>query len=80
MNLKILNQKIVSNELSPLYLNFQLVGGFDNYLNPEENDISLIKSYNQALNGNLLRKGSVPYLIASHHVEKFKQRRMVNKS
>lgn len=59
---------------------FQLIGGIKSLLEPEETEISLIKSYNQALNSNLLRQGSIPYLIAKHHVEKFKQRQQLNKS
>lgn len=44
------------------------------YLYPEETDESLIKSYFQALSGNLLRPGTVAHRIAQHHVEVYKNR------
>lgn len=43
------------------------------YLYPEETDESLIKSYSQALSGNLLRPNTISHRIASHHVEAFKK-------
>ncbi|XP_063832823.1 RNA polymerase II-associated protein 1 [Ostrinia nubilalis] len=44
------------------------------YLYPEETDMSLIKSYFQALSGSLLRPGTIAYRIAQHHVESYKNR------
>lgn len=52
-----------------------LFGGIDAYLSPCETDVSLLKCYYQAINNNLLRKGSIPYLIAQHHLNKFNERR-----
>lgn len=43
------------------------------YFYPEETDESLIRSYCQALSGNLLRPNTVTHRIASHHVEAFKK-------
>ncbi|XP_013195192.1 RNA polymerase II-associated protein 1 [Amyelois transitella] len=46
----------------------------EDYLYPEETDESLIKSYFQAVNSNLLRPDTIAYRIAQHHVECFKKR------
>lgn len=46
----------------------------DQYLYPAETDESLIKSYFQALSGNLLRPGTTAHKIAEHHVEMYKKR------
>uniref|UniRef100_A0A1A9ZVS9 RNA polymerase II-associated protein 1 N-terminal domain-containing protein n=1 Tax=Glossina pallidipes TaxID=7398 RepID=A0A1A9ZVS9_GLOPL len=51
-----------------------LIGGLSAYLEPAEEEESLLKAYNQALNTNLLSLNSLPYKIAKHHVEQFKQR------
>jgi RNA polymerase II-associated protein 1 len=45
-----------------------LLENFDEYLFPVETDLSLLKCYALALSSNLLRKGSVPWKIAEHHV------------
>ncbi|XP_026313425.1 RNA polymerase II-associated protein 1 [Hyposmocoma kahamanoa] len=45
----------------------------NDYFYPEETDESLIRSYSQALSGNLLRPNTISYRIASHHVEAFKK-------
>lgn len=45
----------------------------NDYLYPEETDESLIRSYRQALSGNLLRPNTISHRIASHHVEAFKK-------
>ncbi|KAM7358732.1 RNA polymerase II-associated protein 1 [Cochliomyia hominivorax] len=50
-----------------------LIGGLEAYLEPAEEEESLIRDYNNALNGNLLRMNTLPYKIAKHHVEKFKE-------
>lgn len=52
-----------------------LFGGINAYVSPDETDVSLLKCYHQAIGNNLLRKGSVPYLIAQHHLNKFNERR-----
>uniref|UniRef100_A0A1A9WBV2 RNA polymerase II-associated protein 1 C-terminal domain-containing protein n=1 Tax=Glossina brevipalpis TaxID=37001 RepID=A0A1A9WBV2_9MUSC len=51
-----------------------LIGGLTAYLEPAEEEESLLKAYNQALNTNLLRLNSLPYEIAKHHIEQFQQR------
>ncbi|KAL9929060.1 RNA polymerase II-associated protein 1 [Glossina fuscipes fuscipes] len=53
-----------------------LIGGLSAYLEPAEEEESLLKAYNQALNTNLLSLNSLPYKIAKHHVEQFKQRKV----
>ncbi|XP_023294123.2 RNA polymerase II-associated protein 1 [Lucilia cuprina] len=50
-----------------------LIGGLEAYLEPPEEEESLIRDYNSALNGNLLRVNTLPHKIATHHVEKFKE-------
>lgn len=52
-----------------------LFGGIDAYLSPDETDVSLLKCYHRAIGNNLLRNGSIPYLIAQHHLKKFNERR-----
>ncbi|XP_062565677.1 RNA polymerase II-associated protein 1 [Armigeres subalbatus] len=52
----------------------QLFGSLDEYLQPEETDVTLIKFYSQALNSNLLRPGSIPARIAAHHVQAYRER------
>jgi hypothetical protein len=41
----------------------------NSFLYPIESDVSLLKSYSQALASNLLRKESLPWKIANHHVK-----------
>ncbi|KAG6443117.1 hypothetical protein O3G_MSEX002660 [Manduca sexta] len=48
------------------------------YLYPEETDESLLKSYFQALSGNLLRPDTIASNIANHHVECLKKRSNIN--
>lgn len=50
----------------------QLFGSIEAYLSPEETDISLLKSYSEALKQNFLRKDSVPWKIAEHHTSQFR--------
>lgn len=50
------------------------------YLYPEETEMSLIKSYFQALSGYLLRPGTIPHRIAQHHLESYKKRTNNKKS
>ncbi|XP_058447793.1 RNA polymerase II-associated protein 1 [Malaya genurostris] len=50
----------------------QLFGSIDEYRQPTETDITLIKYYSQALNSNLLRPGSIPAQIAAHHVQAYR--------
>lgn len=45
-----------------------LLENFNEYLCPVETDESLLKCYAMALNSNLLRKDSIPWKIAEHHV------------
>lgn len=52
----------------------QLFGSLAEYLEPVETDVTLIKFYSQALHSNLLRPGSIPARIASHHVQAYRQR------
>ncbi|XP_052863796.1 RNA polymerase II-associated protein 1 [Anopheles cruzii] len=48
------------------------------YLRPGETDIVLLRSYAQALTSNQLRPGSIPHLVANHHVEAFHCRFRIN--
>uniref|UniRef100_A0A1Q3FUP8 Putative rna polymerase ii-associated protein 1 n=1 Tax=Culex tarsalis TaxID=7177 RepID=A0A1Q3FUP8_CULTA len=50
----------------------QLFGTLNQYLEPAETDVTLIKFYSQALHSNLLRPGSIPARIASHHVQAYR--------
>ncbi|XP_050083834.1 RNA polymerase II-associated protein 1 isoform X2 [Anopheles aquasalis] len=56
----------------------ELFDQLDAYLTPEETDTVLLRSYGQALNSNLLRVGSIPHQVASHHVEAFRRRPKAN--
>ncbi|KPI98938.1 RNA polymerase II-associated protein 1 [Papilio xuthus] len=56
------------------YLCYEL----NDYLYPEENDESLLKCYFRALNSNLMRRGTIVYRIAEHHVNNFKLRKTSN--
>lgn len=57
------------------FFHLQLIGGsIDDYLNPIENDLSLIKCYHRALQVNLLRPESIPHTIATHHVRNYLER------
>ncbi|XP_073843572.1 RNA polymerase II-associated protein 1 [Musca autumnalis] len=51
-----------------------LIGGLKAYLEPLEEEESLLKEYNTALNLNLIRPNTLPYTIAKHHLDKFKER------
>lgn len=42
---------------------------FDEYLQPVETDVSLLKCYMTALSSHWLRKDSLPWKIANHHVK-----------
>jgi hypothetical protein len=46
-----------------------LLEDFGEYLTPVETDASLLRCYAQALSSNLLRKDSIPWKIAEHHVK-----------
>lgn len=50
-----------------------LLDNFNEYLHPVETDASLLKCYSIALSSNLLRKGSIPWKIAEHHVKNAKK-------
>uniref|UniRef100_A0A336LQ73 CSON010710 protein n=1 Tax=Culicoides sonorensis TaxID=179676 RepID=A0A336LQ73_CULSO len=52
-----------------------LFDGIEAYLSPPETDLSLLKCYHQAINNNLLRNGSVPFIIADYHLKRFNERR-----
>ncbi|XP_058822608.1 uncharacterized protein LOC131684081 isoform X1 [Topomyia yanbarensis] len=52
----------------------QLFGSLNDYKQPEETDVTLLKYYNQALNSNLLRPGSIPAQIAAHHVQAYRSK------
>lgn len=41
----------------------------NDYLEPAETDLLLIKSYFQAINSTNVLKSTVPYKIASHHYD-----------
>ncbi|ETN64066.1 hypothetical protein AND_004204 [Anopheles darlingi] len=56
----------------------ELFDKLDAYLSPEETDTVLLRSYGQALNSNLLRVGSIPHQVASHHVEAYRRRPKAN--
>jgi hypothetical protein len=45
---------------------------FEEYLTPLETDVSLLKSYAIALSSNYLRKDSLPWKIADHHLKNAK--------
>lgn len=46
-----------------------LLEDISEYLSPRETDVSLLKSYAVALVSNLLRRDSIPWKIAKHHVQ-----------
>ena len=50
-----------------------LLDNFNEYLQPIESDQSLLKCYSTALSSNLLRKDSIPWKIAEHHVKNAKK-------
>ncbi|KXJ72313.1 hypothetical protein RP20_CCG018386 [Aedes albopictus] len=50
----------------------QLFGTMEDYLQPVETDVTLLKFYSQALNSNLLRPGSIPARIATHHLQAYR--------
>lgn len=51
---------------------FQLIGDLKDYLEPPEVDVALLKCYYQAINSSILLSNSVPYKIATHHLNKHK--------
>lgn len=55
------------------FILFQLIGGISAYLEPTEEEESLVKAYNEALNLNLVRPNTLPYKIAKHHLNNFKE-------
>uniref|UniRef100_A0A182MCV1 RPAP1/MINIYO-like TPR repeats domain-containing protein n=1 Tax=Anopheles culicifacies TaxID=139723 RepID=A0A182MCV1_9DIPT len=52
----------------------ELFGTMAQYLEPAEDDIVLLRSYEQALNSNLLRPGSIPHRIAQHHLQAYRSK------
>lgn len=50
-----------------------LIEDINEYLHPVETDVSILKSYVNALSTNLLRKDSIPWKIAEHHVRNAKK-------
>uniref|UniRef100_A0A182VWJ8 RNA polymerase II-associated protein 1 n=1 Tax=Anopheles minimus TaxID=112268 RepID=A0A182VWJ8_9DIPT len=52
----------------------ELFGTMVQYLEPAESDIVLLRSYEQALNSNLLRPGSIPHRIAHHHLQAYRSK------
>ncbi|XP_041761157.1 RNA polymerase II-associated protein 1 [Anopheles merus] len=52
----------------------ELFGTLEEYLEPAETDIVLLRSYGQALNSNLLRPGSIPHRVANHHVQVYRSK------
>uniref|UniRef100_A0A182QYA5 RNA polymerase II-associated protein 1 C-terminal domain-containing protein n=1 Tax=Anopheles farauti TaxID=69004 RepID=A0A182QYA5_9DIPT len=52
----------------------ELFGELEQYLQPVESDIVLLRSYGQALNSNLLRPGSIPHRVANHHVQAYRSK------
>lgn len=59
-----------------LILIFQLIGDLNEYLEPAETDVVLIKSYHQAINSNILLPHSAPYKIAKHHYNVYKAKKV----
>lgn len=53
----------------------QLIGELNDYLEPPETDVILIKSYFQAINSSVILPNTVPYKIAEHHYNAFKMRK-----
>lgn len=53
-----------------------LIDSMNDYLQPVETDISLLKSYESALNNSaILQAGSIPWKIAKHHVQAARESR-----
>ncbi|XP_031621767.1 uncharacterized protein LOC116339840 [Contarinia nasturtii] len=50
----------------------ELIGELNDYLEPPETDVLLIKSYFQAINSNCLLPNSAPFRIAQHHYNMYK--------
>lgn len=44
-----------------------MIGGLDAYLEPVEDEPSLVKLYGDALQRQLVRPGSIAHTIAKHH-------------
>uniref|UniRef100_A0A1Y1JZ13 RNA polymerase II-associated protein 1 n=1 Tax=Photinus pyralis TaxID=7054 RepID=A0A1Y1JZ13_PHOPY len=57
----------------------QVVCPVELFLTPEETDISLLKCYRRALVTGQIRKHSILYTIANHHVNRFLSRKNENK-
>lgn len=55
----------------------QIISSIQLYLEPNEEDLSLLMSYRRAIVNNSVRKHSVLYKIAKHHVEQFMLKRKV---
>lgn len=51
---------------------FQLIGDFNDYIQPSESDVILLKSYYQAINSSTLIPNKAPYKIAQHHYNAYK--------
>lgn len=47
---------------------FQLFGTIDDYLQPIETDVNMLKSYYQAISSSMVPAGSVLHRIATHHL------------
>lgn len=48
-----------------------MISNMELFLEPPEEDMSLLSCYRRAIVNNVVRKHSVLYKIASHHVEHF---------
>lgn len=61
-----------------MYL-FQCICDLELFLHPPEEDLSLLTCYRRAIVNNVVRKNSVLYMIAKHHVEAFIMKQRQNK-
>ncbi|XP_018578046.1 RNA polymerase II-associated protein 1 isoform X2 [Anoplophora glabripennis] len=57
----------------------QCIGNLELFLQPPEEDLSLLTCYRRAILNNMVRKHSVLYTIAKHHVEAFITKQRQNK-
>lgn len=55
---------------------FQLMTDVQKYLDPAEEDVSLLKCYQRTVSVGAVRKTSIFYKIATHHVNAFRNRKL----
>nr|CAH7722047.1 unnamed protein product [Callosobruchus chinensis] len=58
----------------------QCLCDLNRYLEPPEEELSLLKCYRRAIVNSLVKKNTVLYTIANHHVEQFVAKRKVEQS